>query len=246
MGTDLSVNPAQFLGVLVVGLVLMGLLAVLILFALWVDRLAERAERASRIRRAARGFAKEAAEGHFDEAEGWAARVVDAHPGSGGRSVAHHRGSSCPSVPVVTGTPLAMWDEWAILVAAPEEVRACLLGPAQIVSWFPGAERSSQGDRIDLRLSPGRRARLRILSEDWVADEGALAFKATSEGGVLLAGHLTLRAAMTKCPAGTAIGTEVRIHVEGPDTAEGRRILWAIRTVARAGLEHMRAELSLA
>jgi|GEM_PF-5120309 hypothetical protein len=156
-------------------------------------------------------FALDVAAGHFDEAEGAAARALG---GPGGRGLARHG-------------PLPGWDERLVvdrLDSTPSGAGPCDVGAGG--GWPLGLLQPPDAGVLIGRCPP---IRLRLLS--WrPAGTGSVRFAADARG-IVLAGHLLVRPA-----PGRAEAMEIWVHLEGPRTRRGRRVLRVTRRATRSRL----------
>lgn len=86
--------------------------------------------------------------------------------------------------------------------------------------------------------------RFQVLTERWVAGVGGTLDAAAD--GVIITAHVTMRTMPVAAEDGGAVrsGVEVWVHAESDSSRRAGRVLQRLRSVTRAGLRHMEAELS--
>jgi hypothetical protein len=138
------------------------------------------------------------------------------------------------------------WDERVVLASTLPEVTTHLRGPDDLARWFPGVRRVHHDEGTDILVGDPGRMRLRVIAERWVPGAGGT-LEAAADGAIIT-GHVTMR--MVLVPAehtGTVrSGVEVWVHAESDNSRQAHRLLPRLRSVTKAGLRHMEAELSVA
>jgi hypothetical protein len=136
------------------------------------------------------------------------------------------------------------WDERVVLGCTLTEVAEHLRGPDELAGWFPGVRRVHHDAGTDVLVGERGMTRLRVFAETWVPDAGG-AVEADADGAIITA-HVTMRSVIAPAehPGRERLGVELWIHAESDDSPPAHRALHRMRTVTKAGLRHMEAELS--